>query len=196
MEKINVSAPGKLMLAGEWAVLELGVPCIVMAIDKKVTAKMQESKAIAIKAPDLKIEKKEASFDGKKLNWKQELNAEEKEKLLIAQFAIETTLRYLQEKGKKTSTFYITTGSSDAVIQLPNGEIKKIGFGSSAAICVAIVEAILGFHRMETESKEAKETIFKIAALAHYEAQGKVGSCFDIAASTFGGLLAYKKFCF
>ena len=32
---------GKVMLAGEWAVLELGNPCIVMALDKGITATVE-----------------------------------------------------------------------------------------------------------------------------------------------------------
>lgn len=191
---IRVSVPGKLMLAGEWAVLELGVPCVVMAIDKKVTVVLTESDTIGILAPDLKLDKKTAVFDGKKLLWTTVLAPEEQEKLLIAQHAIETTLSFLAAKGKPISNFFIQTASEDCVVQLADGSTAKVGFGSSAAACVGIVDVILQHHGFRTNSNSARETVFKLGCLAHFNAQGKLGSSFDVAASTFGGMIHYERF--
>ncbi len=184
------------MLAGEWAVLEVGVPCVVAAIDKNVSVRLSKSNSdsISVWAPDLELKEKKAKFDGKQLLWKPELNSEEKEKLLIASHAIAITLQYLKAKAKKIRNFRIETGSEDCVVKLADGAIKKIGFGSSAAACVGIVRAILEFHEIKSRTKRELETVFKLACMAHFEAQGKVGSSFDVAASTFGGLLLYKRF--
>jgi len=191
---IEVRAPGKLMLSGEWSVLEVGVPCIVLAINQKVGVKIKEAKNIRVNTPDLGIENIEAVFDGKNLTWKKELNEKEIEKLSVTKRAVEITLQYLESKNKKIKPFEITTFSSDTLVELPNGEKTKVGFGSSAAICVAIVAAILKMHEVNIKEKKGKELIYNIACTAHYLAQGKVGSSFDIAASTYGGVLVYKRF--
>ncbi len=191
---VQLEHPGKLMLAGEWAVLEVGIPCVVMAIDKNVRVHATPEKTISITAPDLRLSTKEADWNGTELVWKTTLTPEEKEKLLISEHAIRTTLKYLQAKGKKVQLFSIRTASEETVVKLPDGKIAKVGFGSSAAACVAIVRAILKLHGIPTENQKELELVFKLACMAHFEAQGKVGSSFDVAASTFGGMLLYKRF--
>ncbi|MBR9707030.1 MAG: phosphomevalonate kinase, partial [Candidatus Diapherotrites archaeon] len=75
-----------------------------------------------------------------------------------------------------------------------DGSAKKVGFGSSAAATVAIVSSLLASHGVDISTPNSKKKIFKLSAFSHYEAQGKIGSCFDIAASTYGGLLKYSRF--
>jgi len=71
------------------------------------------------------------------------------------------------------------------------GEVaEKIGFGFSAASTVAIIAALLKFHKKSLK----KEELFKLSALSHYLAQDKIGSGFDIAASVFGGISVYRRF--
>ncbi len=191
---VEVRAPGKLMLAGEWAVLEVGNPCIVLAIDKYVKAKVEESQGIVINARDLGIEKAEAEFNGKELKFKKELSKEEEEKLVMAKNSVEICLKYLQESGIKTKKFTTSTESEITSIVLKDGSTAKIGFGSSAAAVVAIIKAALKLHGQEIDSLAAKEKIYKLGCIAHYFGQGKVGSAFDVAASTYGGALVYKRF--
>ena len=191
---IRTDTPGKLMLCGEWAVLEMDVPCVVMAIDKKVSVKLDSAQTISIHAPDLKVEKKEGTFDGHLFEWNTSLSDSEKEKLLIAKHAVETALKYVSQKGKTPLNFSIVTSSEDCVVNLPNKQVAKVGFGSSAAACVGIVKAVLEFHGIDAKSPHGKELVFKLACMAHFEAQGKVGSSFDVAASTYGGMLKYKRF--
>jgi len=191
---VDVKAPGKLMLAGEWAVLEVGNPCIVLAVNKYVKAIVEESPNIVINAKDLGIENLEAEFDGKELKFKKELNKEEKEKLVMAKNSVEITLRYLQEMGVETKKFSVSTESEITSITLRDGSAAKVGFGSSAAAVVSIIKAVLKFHGQDIDSLEAKEKIYKLGCIAHYFGQGKVGSAFDVAASTYGGALVYNRF--
>ncbi len=191
---IEVKAPGKLLLAGEWAVLEVGNPCIVMAVDKYVNAKVEESQGIVISAKDLGFENLEAEFDGKELKFKKDLSEEEKEKLVMAKNSVETSLRYLKESGIEPKKFSVSTESEITSITLKDGSTAKVGFGSSAAAVVAIIKAVLKFHGQDIESAEAKEKIYKLGCIAHYFGQGKVGSAFDVAASTYGGVIVYRRF--
>jgi len=191
---IEVSAPGKLMLSGEWSVLEVGVPCIVLAVNKRVYCRIEKSNELEFSAPDIDIENLKGKFNGKKLTWNRELGLDEKEKILLPEKAIELTLRYLYEIGKKTKKFTLSTKSDISQVVLDDGSVTKIGFGSSAAAVVAIVGAILRLHDFDINKKENKDRIYKLAAAAHYIGQGQVGSAFDIAASTYGGAVVYQRF--
>ncbi|MBI4176437.1 MAG: phosphomevalonate kinase, partial [Candidatus Aenigmarchaeota archaeon] len=193
---IKVSAPGKLFLSGEWAVLEMGNPGLVAAVDKRVYAEIEEQQHlsynpyISITVDDFNIRNVRASFDGDRLNYVDEIADEEKNRLIFIKGAIETALKYIQ----KCMPFRIRSWGEMSQIKLETGEAKKIGFGSSAAAVVATVAAILAFHGMDIEKRHTKDIIYKLSAMAHYFAQGKVGSAFDVAASTYGGVFVYKRF--
>lgn len=195
---IHISAPGKLFISGEWAVLELENPGIVAAVDKRVHCIIsdleekertpmlianRELNEISISVDDFNIKDIRCYFDGSKLVFPS-ISDYEKEKLQFIKEGIEVALRYVKEKSK-IKNFKVRTWGEQSEI-----EGKKIGFGSSAAATVAVVAAILAFHNLDIK----KEEIYKLSAIAHYFAQGKVGSAFDIAASTYGGIFVYKRF--
>ena len=69
-------------------------------------------------------------------------------------------------------------------------EDSKLGLGSSAASVAAITSAALQFNVQPTQDM-ARE-VFSIAFEAHRSFQGGIGSCADVAASCFGGLIGYK----
>ena len=188
---IKVSAPGKTCIAGEWAVLEVGNPLIVAAVDKRIFAEIKESKDefFHISIKDFEIEDFKALFDGNRLKFEKDLNEKEKKHTLFIKSAIESALKYLE----KSSPFVITMWGEETTIKTEE-EVKSIGFGSSAASVVAVVAAIFKFYGKDIEKRESKEKIYKLSTIIHYLAQGKVGSGFDIAASTFGGVLVYKRF--
>jgi len=181
---IHVSAPGKLMIAGEWAVLEPGNPSIVAAVNKRVHCKILESKEIEIELKDFSV-KSSAVFKNNNLEFTTKLTEEEKKKLIFTKAAIETTFRYLG----KCKSFKITTRGENTTIKG-----KKIGFGSSAASTVAIIASLLAFNNHDIKSRQGKDLIYKLASIAHYNSQGKMGSSFDIAASTYGGIFSYTRF--
>jgi len=190
---IEVSAPGKLMLSGEWSVLETGIPCIVLSVNRRVSCSIKPSERIRFDAPDVGLNGLVGSFDGRNMVWNNKLTPEEREKLTLGEKAIEISLRYLKESEMELYNFHIITKSEIHLIE-SGGRKEKIGFGSSAAAVVAIVGAILRMHGQDIVSKKAKDIIYKLAACAHYIAQGKVGSAFDIAASVYGGAVIYRRF--
>ena len=190
---VKVVAPGKLMLSGEWSVLELGNPCIVIALNKNVEVEAKEAKGIEISSPGFGIKNVKAKFLDGKLLYESRVSGEQEKFLVFVKNSIETALKYLQEKGKKPKGFNLSTKSDETVAKTKQGR-QKIGFGSSAAVTVATIAAVIKLHGNGIESKKEKESIFKLACIAHFLGQGKVGSSFDVAASTFGGLLKYTKF--
>ncbi len=143
---------------------------------------------ISVTATEFKIFDARAKLIGGKLNF---MNLDEKSKdtLKLLSTAIETAVKFAQEKGHNFRPFKVSTSSKDTQIEV-DGEIRKVGFGSSAAVVVAAVTAVLDFLGY----KATKEEIYKLSAIAHYFAQGKVGSAFDVAASAYGGLFVYSRF--
>lgn len=181
---VKATAPGKLMLSGEWSVLETGNPAVVLAVDKGVSAEVIKSEKMLFNFPDIGLENIEAEYDGQL-----HFSVEDK-RLLIPKSAVEITLKYLEAIGVSLKPFFLSTESSISQVKLEDNSTAKIGFGSSAASTVATVAAVLSYHEVPPE----KELVFKLSSLAHYLAQGKIGSGFDIAASTFGGVFSYTRF--
>ncbi len=184
---IKVSAPGKLFLSGEWAVLELGNPGIVAAVNKRVFVEIEKSKEIEMSVDDFGIKGVKAGFDGK-LAFKN-ATKEQEDRLAFMKGAIETTLKYI---GKWQPFRIHSWGEMSSAIV--DGQQRKIGFGSSAASVVSTVGAILALHGYDLKKRETKDLVYKLSTIAHYFAQGKVGSAFDVAASTYGGIFVYKRF--
>jgi len=186
----HVSAPGKMFLSGEWVILEPGNYGIVAAVNRRVHARVQQiggENNILIKIDEFGINV-HASFDGRNLVFV-DLPDSAKEKLKFTKEAIETALQYVKEKTGSTKSFSVESWGEDTAIEV-DGQMKKVGFGSSAAAVVAIIAAVLELHGIHPERN--KEVIYKLAAAAHFYAQGKLGSAFDIAASTYGGVFVYR----
>src|SRR3989344_5787013 len=192
----KIKAPGKMMLSGEWSVLEIGNPCIVLAVDRFVEVSIKRGKGnkITINAPDFGIKKISAEFDSRSNKLKLlNARAEQQKTLSFVKNSIEATFAYLNQKKVKLQGFELTTKSRDTLVETPEGQ-QKIGFGSSAAVSVATVAAVLSLHKKGIKSTKEKERVFKLSCIAHFLGQGKIGSAFDVAASTFGGALIYKRF--
>ena len=69
-----------------------------------------------------------------------------------------------------------------------NAVIRSVPFIFRSILCI-VTSSIF-----DIESKSAKDIVYKLSTIAHYFAQGKVGSAFDVAASTYGGATVYKRF--
>ena len=188
---VKVSAPGKLFLSGEWAVLDVGNPGIVTSVNKRVFVEIKESDRISITIDDFGISDLGAIFDGNELKWDRELDENETENTQFIKGSIETALKYLGKNAKKG--FEIRSWGEQSQVSI-NGVTKKVGFGSSAASVVATIAGILAFNGADISQRDVKDKIYKLSATAHYFVQGKVGSAFDVAASTYGGVFVYRRF--
>lgn len=184
---VKVSAPGKLVIAGEWSVLERNNSCIVAAVNKRIFAEAKESndELIHLTIDDFGIHDLKAEFDGKELVFKDSLDEEKKQHLKFTKSAIETFCKYHKDFKK----FGLRVSGKETKIEV-DGEIKKIGFGSSAAATVAIISSLMKLHNISLKN----ELVFKLSAISHYFAQNKIGSGFDVAASTYGGIVLYRRF--
>jgi phosphomevalonate kinase len=68
---------------------------------------------------------------------------------------------------------------------------KKLGLGSSAAVTVVGVAAVMEMAGMSVA--EHRALCFELADGAHRSAQGGVGSGADVAAAVHGGLIRYRR---
>lgn len=177
---ITEKAPGKLYIAGEYAVIETNNPAIIVAVNEFVRVTIKESDTTGT------IHSKQYSQDS--IHWTRQGS-----KMIIDNrdnpfhyilSAIQYTETYVLEHNVPLEVYDLTVNS-----ELDSDDGKKFGLGSSAAVTVATVKAVLRFYGFELD----KDLIFKLAAIAHFKVQGN-GSLGDIAASVFGGWLAYQSF--
>lgn len=176
----TIKVPGKLMIAGEFAVLKPHYTLLTMAVDRFVYATVNEVEESTVTLEDFDL------FD---IPWKytnQKLQiASDDSRFNFVQQAMSVTFGYLVEQGIQPGSFSLRIKS-----ELDDESGKKYGLGSSAAVVTAVVTAIL---EQELQSIPSKDLIFRLSSIAHVLTQGN-GSGADIAASTYGGILQYKSF--
>ena len=167
MKKITVSAPGKLMLFGEHAVV-YDRSCLVTAVDSRITVEIKkiDQQEVKIDAPQVKINGYQ-----RKLSVEACLNSHKGVRFIEAAIEI-FRKRYGLVNGLK--------------IKVENGFSSNYGLGSSSAISVCIVKALAEIFSKKLGCKQ----IFNLAYKAVLNVQG-VGSGFDVGAACWGGTLFY-----
>ena len=177
---ITSKAPGKLFIAGEYAVVEPGHGAIVAAVSRYLTVTIDEATSVgtltSTQNPDVVVE------------WirKGELfHAKEDHPYKLVEEAIFVAEQYVRESGKKTFALYslsITSELDDAKRGI------KYGLGSSGAVVVATIQAVLDFYKTPRTSL----LVYKLSVLTNLRLSQR-GSFGDIAASSFGGMVYYTS---
>lgn len=174
---IESFAPGKLYIAGEYAVVEAGYPAILVAVDRGITITLKEA-----------LDGGSITAAGSKVHWTridgEIVLSENNSRLSYILAAMKTIEAYAKEQGKKLGYYHLGVTS-----QLESEAGEKYGLGSSAAVTVATVKALCKYYGLEISKKE----LFKLAALANLSTN-KGGSAGDIAASAYGGWIYYTSF--
>lgn len=174
MKRICARAPGKLFLLGEYAVLD-GAPAIVAAVDRYVSAELRPAAG---------------------------------ERVSIASDQTTATVGFRAGDPPSRDDFFAAALSAYAACLAARPELagcaldirissassyvggSKIGFGSSAAVTVALVAALMAAASGSSTSDRAQ--ILKVALDAHRRLQRGVGSGADVAASVFGSLILFR----
>jgi len=177
--RIRTSAPGKLFLLGEYAVLS-GAPALLTAVDRRVAVSVEDSTSGSwqVSAPNLGIENLALGPDGELPSG---LDPRVRSSLRVVDAVREAVLAVASPRPRPLA---ISIGSSAFSL-----DGHKLGLGSSAAVAAALTAALgaaLGIDRDQ-------ETLFRLADAAHRNAQGGVGSGGDVAASVYGGLIGYSQ---
>lgn len=179
---LQIRVPGKLIIAGEYAILEPHHQAVVIAVDRFVTATIRSSDEQKVSLPSLGL-----------INVTWQYTADQgmsfgstDSRLHFIGRAMTIAHAYLSRQGIALAPYELTIESE---LDDPSG--RKYGLGSSGAVVVAAVAAVL--HLLCGERELAPELLFKLAAIAHFQAQGS-GSGIDVAASAYGGWLRYASF--
>lgn len=179
-KETTIKTPGKLMIAGEFAVLEPNQKLIVTAVNRFVYTTIHESNTNKVTLSDFNIV--DLHWSWKKKNIHFSMNDD---RLHFVRSAMEIAFYYLKENKAVLHPVQLTLKS-----ELADKSGTKYGLGSSAAVVTSVVQAILTHFLPDSPQKEV---IFKLAAIAHINIQGN-GSGADIAASTYSGILEYTSF--
>lgn len=180
--KLTIKVPGKLMIAGEYAVLTTGYPAIVMAVNRFIYIHISPSDHFMLSDPSSNEKITTWTLDNK--GGVMGLNGDD---YTFIKEAITVCNQYLIEERVLIRPCHIEI--ENGLLDSKTG--MKYGLGSSAAIVAGIISAILSFHSQDLENIKLK--IYKLACIAHLRCQGN-GSGADIAASIFGGCLAYYRY--
>lgn len=172
---VSSLVPGKLILLGEYAVLE-GAPAIVAAVNKFAKIEIEESNDnhCYISAPNLNLTD---------IKFQKEINESQKKQLNL----FLNLFLFIQKKNKPLMPCNISIDTNDFYFENSN---QKLGLGSSAALTVGLIESIYKFNNFEIGNQKE---LFEFSLQAHFEAQDKTGSGIDIAASSFGGVGIYSR---
>lgn len=177
---ITSKAPGKLFIAGEYAVVEPGHGAIVAAVSRYLTVTIDEATSVgtltSTQNPDVVVE------------WTREgelFRAKGEHPYKLVEEAILIAEQYVRECGTPTNALYslsITSELDDAKRGI------KYGLGSSGAVVVATIQAVLDFYKIPRTSL----LVYKLSVLTNLRLSQR-GSFGDIAASSFGGMVYYTS---
>lgn len=157
---ITEKAPGKLYIAGEYAVVENGYPAVLVALDQFVTCTIKES------AREMgQIFSRQ--YHNNQLLWRRmgdQMVVDKRDNpFSYILSAIKVTEEYARQFERELRIYDLQIDS-----QLDSQNGRKYGLGSSAAVTVATVKALCRFYNLPV----TKDEIFKLAAIAHFEVQG------------------------
>ncbi|MEK9143698.1 MAG: mevalonate kinase [Patescibacteria group bacterium] len=164
---IKVSAPGKLMLLGEHAVV-YGYPCIATAVDQRMKAKVT-----ALNEPTFELEAADVDVH----EYKKPLTEIGIGDIPKGAKFVEIALQNFLQKYPINGGVRVETSSEFS---------SQFGFGSSSASTVCAINAFSELFGVNLSQKE----IFDLSYKTVLDIQGK-GSGFDVAAAVYGGTLYF-----
>ncbi|WP_305787992.1 phosphomevalonate kinase [Symbioplanes lichenis] len=174
-------APGKLFIAGEYAVVEPGHPAILVAVDRRVTVSVSHTgdAGVAV-ASDLWPGVVRARWAGDLLRPAGSDEQPAPGAVSPVLSAVSVTGALLRARGIRLPAIHVSVGSD------LHRDGTKFGLGSSGAVTVATVTAVAASCGVRL-SPEERYRLALLATAAH-DPRASGG---DIAASVWGGWLAY-----
>ncbi|MFI9605464.1 phosphomevalonate kinase [Streptomyces sp. NPDC052043] len=176
-------APGKLFVVGEYAVVEPGCPAILVSVDRGVTVTVSGSRdAGVVISSDLDPHAVRRQWrDGRLAVHGTDEGRSTRGRWPHVVSAIETVGRLLTERGLPLPALAVSVSSR------LHEDGRKFGLGSSGAVTVATIAAVSAYCGLEL----SHDSRFRLAVLATARIDPK-GSGGDLAASTYGGWIAYR----
>jgi len=185
------SAPGKLILLGEYSVL-FGGPAVVVAVNRRATVQLSSSRneRFTIRSPGLIAEPARFSLgaDGT-IHWSADDQSVAKKFVLVERFIETLTASDLVETASITP--FEAVLDTRAFYRESQSAPIKLGIGSSAALTAAFGSAVASWAG-RNDLLESPLTWLGHLLRFHREFQGGRGSGIDLAASLLGGIVEYR----
>jgi phosphomevalonate kinase len=189
MIEVMASAPGKLVLLGDYAVLE-GAPALVMAVNRhakvRICAKSGGLGEVSAAQMDASGVPLRILADGR-LEWLG--SADHAARLRL----VEQTLYGLSQAGLAPQPgrgFSLQLDTAEFFDRGRDG-LAKLGLGSSAALTVALASTLAVFVGRGAATANRRVWLEQLLQL-HREFQGGHGSGVDVAAGLIGGVISYR----
>lgn len=176
-------APGKLYIAGEYAVVEPGHRAVLVAVDRFITVHITPCSPAGEYAGTISSRlyaNGSRSWRRRPQDGQAEAVGGEDDYIISAIRVVETLVT---QGGGRPRSFDLSVSS-----ELEENDGRKLGLGSSSAVTVATVRAVATFYGMAADDL----TVYKLAMLASDTVQ-PIGSGGDIAASAMTGWVAYTS---
>lgn len=174
---IEARVPGKLYVAGEYAVVEPGQSAVLIAVDRYIAVTLSESTGVG------RI--RSGEYGAAPLEW---TRAADGVSMLLEHrptdyvlSSIEVVEQLRDERGIPDRYFDL-----DIASELDDAQGRKFGLGSSAAVTVAVIEVLDTFYELSLSRLER----FRLALLATIRISPNASGG-DLAACTFGGWVHY-----
>jgi phosphomevalonate kinase len=181
-QSFRLSAPGKLFLTGEYAVL-WGAPATIAAVTPRLGATLQfESNSAADELVRLDVPGAQlvGRWSGEHLAWNEAPPAAAR----FAASALTLALERNRKRARGMSLRFETSARGHSG--------QKLGLGTSAS--AAAIASLAGLLSANSDEPPAKAEVFAVAARAHWESQNRKGSNGDVAAACFGSVTLYRRY--
>ncbi|MFI6639864.1 phosphomevalonate kinase [Streptomyces sp. NPDC050504] len=178
------SAPGKLFVAGEYAVVEPGTPAVLVAVDREITVTVAplDTADVVVSSDLVPGAVTWRWLDGRlRAPGTEDGETAGHGALTHVVSAVETVRRLLVERGLPLPGLDISISSR------LHDDGRKYGLGSSGAVTVATIDAVTSLCGLDL-SLDARYRLALISS-AGIDPKGSGG---DLAASTWGGWIAYQ----
>lgn len=183
--RLTASAPGKLILLGEYAVL-FGHPAVVAAVNRRANVAIAPSGRAAwtVNAPGFHDRSVDFELGPAGLDWRPAVgDVASRFRLLEAVLGQVLGAGRLEFRSTPAAALTLDTA---AFFERLGGREVKLGLGSSAALTVALAAAV------SVWSAPGPPPDLGALLELHRAFQGGRGSGIDLAASLYGGALAYR----
>ncbi|MBB5912148.1 phosphomevalonate kinase [Nocardia transvalensis] len=201
---ISVDVPGKLYIAGEYAVLEPGGAAVLVAVDRYLTVSVAVTPAFAGEEHDHRSGRREhhlptapvrtvtTSRIGNErvqlVRRGSELVAAVRDPDTAAALrhviaAVDLVETYAVERGRAALGFHLEVRSE--LDEAATG--RKFGLGSSGAVTVGVVRALTRAYEFDLD----EDALLRLALLAAFTVDPRCSGG-DVAASMLGGWVAYR----
>ncbi len=187
MTQITTSAPGKLVLLGEYAVL-FGHPAVVVAVNRRAHVDLRPagSGVWGVAAPGYQDEPVGFNLDPCRGFVWNDPTTDASGRMTLVERVIDSLVVSGRLEARTLAPADIVVDTREFFQPTASGSIK-LGLGSSAAVTVALTEALV---RWSSEGSDLLD-LGDLVEL-HRSFQGGRGSGIDLAASLVGGVVEYR----